>query len=79
MADDWERAMGLVVGLSESLDDPDRDGLSNSNEYYYKTDPFQADTDGDGCADGQEVEGGTDPLDPNDLCQAPTGQAWASP
>ncbi len=65
MADDWERQVGLAVGLNESLNDYDNDGLTNSNEYYYKTDPFEADTDNDGYQDGEEANTGTDPLNPN--------------
>ncbi len=44
--------------------DPDRDGLSNSEEYRHNTDPVQADTDFDGWDDRVEVLAGTDPLDP---------------
>jgi hypothetical protein len=35
--------------------DPDRDGLSNIEEYNFGTDPLKADTDNDGLADGDEV------------------------
>ena len=35
--------------------DPDNDGLSNLLEYNYGTDPMNPDTDGDGIADGDEV------------------------
>ncbi|MBW1878328.1 MAG: hypothetical protein JRJ84_08205 [Deltaproteobacteria bacterium] len=41
--------------------DPDDDGLSNSKEKKYGTDPEVADTDGDGILDGEEVDIGTDP------------------
>jgi hypothetical protein len=44
--------------------DPDGDGLSNSEEAEYGTDPNNADTDGDGFNDGAEVAAATDPLDP---------------
>ena len=44
-----------------SLDD-DNDGLSNSQEIIYKTNPEISDTDGDGYSDGEEVLGGYDPL-----------------
>ena len=33
----------------------------------YGTDPFLADSDGDSYADGDEVGGGSDPLDANDM------------
>jgi plastocyanin len=35
--------------------DPDKDGLSNYNEFVEQTDPRQPDTDGDGLADGDEL------------------------
>jgi len=48
--------------------DSDGDGLSNAMEALYKTDPRNADTDGDGYKDGDEVANGYDPLikSPND-------------
>lgn len=47
--------------------DTDGDGLSDYDEIFkYKTDPLNPDTDGDGFSDGQEIDMGTDPLDPND-------------
>lgn len=48
-------------GATDGLD-PDQDGLTNSEERFYGTDPNQADTDGDGFNDGQEVRAGYDPL-----------------
>jgi hypothetical protein len=41
--------------------DSDGDGLTNSEEQYYNTDPNNADTDGDGFSDGEEVASGFDP------------------
>lgn len=35
--------------------DPDHDGLTNLEEYTYSADPNNADSDGDGLADGDEV------------------------
>jgi hypothetical protein len=55
------------VGLNEKYDDPDDDGLSNSSEYYYRTEPLISDTDGDGYSDGEEIILGTDPCDPNSV------------
>ncbi|ETR71814.1 MAG: hypothetical protein OMM_02201 [Candidatus Magnetoglobus multicellularis str. Araruama] len=43
--------------------DADNDGLTNSEEYEYHTDPFQRDTDNDLLPDYWEVHNGTDPLD----------------
>jgi hypothetical protein len=42
--------------------DPDMDGLTNFLEYLRATDRLNADTDGDGAADGFEVDNGEDPL-----------------
>jgi hypothetical protein len=42
--------------------DPDMDGLSNFFEYLRATDRLNPDTDGDGAADGLEVDSGEDPL-----------------
>jgi hypothetical protein len=45
------------------VNDPDRDGLDSSQEIVlYQTDPRNADTDGDGYLDGDEVKSGYDPL-----------------
>ncbi len=39
----------------DSLDD-DADGLTNTQEQWWCTDPFNADSDGDGTSDGNEVQ-----------------------
>ena len=44
--------------------DSDQDGLTNSEEKSYGTDPYKADTDGDGYSDGIEVRSGYNPLKP---------------
>jgi len=44
--------------------DTDNDGLPDSVEAIYKTDPATPDTDGDGYKDGEEVKNGYDPLLP---------------
>lgn len=43
-------------------EDPDRDSLTNRDEYYLGTNPLKADTDGDGYDDGEEVVNGYNPL-----------------
>ncbi len=54
LPDDWERR--FFGGLDQKpTDDPDADGLNNGAENERGTNPTQADTDGDGLADGAEV------------------------
>ena len=57
--------------------DDDKDGLTNSEESFYGTDPKNPDTDGDGYNDAAEVKAGYDPngpgkletiLGPTDIC-----------
>jgi hypothetical protein len=64
MPDAWERANGLIVGVDDSGDDPDGDGLTNLQEYQHSTNPHNPDSDGDGYSDGVEVAAGTNPNDP---------------
>jgi hypothetical protein len=46
--------------------DFDRDGLTNLEEYQNGTNPEDADTDGDGAADGEEVHSRhSDPTKPD--------------
>jgi len=42
--------------------DPDNDGLSNNDEFRYRTDPLKPDSDGDGFLDGDEAKTGFNPL-----------------
>lgn len=48
-------------GATFQESDDDKDGLSNSLENFYRTNPKNPDTDGDGVNDGTEVANGTDP------------------
>ncbi len=45
--------------------DADGDGLLNAEEFKAKTDPNNPDTDGDNYSDKDEVDAGSDPLDPS--------------
>lgn len=61
--DDYELAHGMNPNNPvDAQEDPDRDGLTNLQEYLLGTDPRNADTDGDGLKDGDEVARGTNPL-----------------
>src|SRR5262245_40397921 len=54
--DDYELAHGLDPNNSlDSQEDPDRDGLTNVQEFQLGTDPQNRDVDGDGLSDGDEV------------------------
>ena len=66
MPDDWEERYGLDPrDPSDAAVDSDGDALTNREEYQWKTDPKNADTDGDGFTDGDEVSQGSDPTDPS--------------
>ncbi len=72
ITDDWRIRYGFVEGDNILCDgdaaadaDPDNDGLTNSREYDFNTDPTRKDTDGDGWNDNDEIENDTDPNDPD--------------
>lgn len=75
MPDGWEASHGLdprnSARANGAFGDPDRDGLSNIDEYLNGTNPHSPDTDGDGVSDRIEVERGADPTDPSDGGQTP--------
>ena len=55
----------LHAGAGRLKTDSDRDGLPNRTEVKRtKTNPYKADSDGDGFNDGEEVAAGSDPRDP---------------
>lgn len=62
MPDVWEQAWGID---NPNADD-DSDGLTNLEEFQYKTFPTLSDSDGDGVSDGDEVASGDNPIDWNE-------------
>jgi len=63
-----EQAIPFVSALDNPAfaDDIDRDGISNEDEVQYGTSPEDADTDGDGLDDLDEINTyGTDPTNPD--------------
>lgn len=73
--DGWEYFNGEYVdyhwapdpnNASDADEDLDGDGLTNYQEYLAGTDPWNADTDGDGMPDGWELHYSLNPLDPSD-------------
>jgi len=62
MPDWWENQNGLNPESSADVGlDPDKDDLTNLQEWEHKTDANSPDTDGDGLKDGEEIGIGTDP------------------
>jgi len=65
--------LGLATKTASPLpnpsNDPDKDGLDNSQEAYWNTDYLNPDTDSDGYSDGEEIITGHDPRKegPDDL------------
>ena len=59
---------GLPITMPEvGTADSDKDGLSDTLEAFYGTDPHNPDTDGDGLSDGYEVDHGLNPNGPGKL------------
>lgn len=65
LPDSFEQQYFDCVTCAEPEDDPDKDGLTNLEEYGYNTNPTKWDTDGDGYSDKEEIDKETDPLDPS--------------
>lgn len=63
MPDWYEQLHGLnPFSAADALQDSDGDGLTNYQEYLYRTNPRLVDTDGDGVSDKAEVDQGTNPV-----------------
>src|SRR5271157_6592075 len=58
----WSSIAGSVLHTN-AYQDPDHDGVSTSMENVIGTNPFKNDTDGDGVADGEEINCFTNPMD----------------
>lgn len=70
LPDGWEYSSSLnPCSLNVATNDMDGDGLTDMDEYRYRTDPNRPDTDGDGAWDGVEVphSPGSNPNDPDDF------------
>jgi len=71
--DEWAIKNGLDPNdPNVANEDPDKDGLTNLQEYKYHTNPNNPDTDGDKFTDKQEVDAGTNPIDPKDFPKSKT-------
>lgn len=56
LLDSWEFLNGLdPLDPADATQDPDNDGLTNTEEFNAGTNPNMPDTDGDGLSDGDEV------------------------
>ena len=62
LPDSWEEVVGLDPAVANASEDPDNDGLTNTEEFTNNTQPLKADTDDDGVTDGEELADGSDPL-----------------
>ena len=62
------QAKSITALFTPDQRDPDRDGLTNYEEFrIHGTDPFAVDSDSDGFDDGLEVRMGSDPADPGSI------------
>ncbi|MBD3191161.1 MAG: hypothetical protein GF308_10975 [Candidatus Heimdallarchaeota archaeon] len=66
LPDSWEEEYGCVIGIDDSQEDYDQDGLVNIDEYLLGCDPYNPDSDGDHYNDGFEANRGTDPTNSAD-------------
>lgn len=61
--DDWEITKYSSIDAYDALSDPDNDGLGMLAEFINQTEIFEADTDGDGLLDDEDLQKGLDPLE----------------
>jgi len=73
MPDDYEDKHGCLDkrDRGDADKDRDRDGMTALAEFGRGTDPCDADTDNDRVKDGDEVRGGSDPLNPRSVPPPP--------
>jgi flagellar basal body-associated protein FliL len=62
------KTLNIITNAANTIDE-DKDGLSGDQEIEYGTDPSNADTDGDGYTDGDEVKAGYNPIGDGKLVQ----------
>lgn len=59
------QTLQYVLGQNVARIDSDNDGIDDEEEHAYQTDPNNRDTDGDYYLDGEEVNNGWLPTNPN--------------
>ena len=70
LPDWWEIRYFNSITNEGAGGDFDADGLVNTAEYWHATSPILWDTDDDGFSDKEELDAGTDPLDPASIPSA---------
>ncbi|MBN4055491.1 hypothetical protein JYU12_01975 [bacterium AH-315-K03] len=77
LPDNWERRFKFDKNnKNDAHADPDKDGLSNLEEYQHRTNPIQADSDNDLIPDGWEISHGLNPLVNDAENKTNTGQRY---
>ena len=76
LPDWWEMHYFGDLDEGPGDDEPDSDGLVNSNEYAEGTDPTDGDTDDDGMGDWAELVNGEDPIESGSYATLPFVEAF---